>query len=384
VRLVVLTEDFYPSVSGGAHEQWRFCQIAAREGHDVTVFTPRKGDLARRETVDGVDVRRPFRSAPASLPAYGVAALVVRLLFSVALFWYVLWTVRSDDADAFYSGSNTLHWVGTALGRLTGRPAVSYVGFTPSLYPDEQPAAKLWLERQNFAHCLGDRVFCRVPAVRELVAARSERPVEIVHGILNADRVRAVDDRTDRESLREEYAGPGERLLVYLGRLSEEKNPTGAVATVAALPHDYRLVLVGDGPDRDAVTAAVDAHGVGERVTRTGELDHGDALAVVAAADALVLPSHVEAYPTVAFEGLALGCRVFATPVGILPEIDHPRLHCSPVEAFPAAIREVSFEGIDRLDEDVLERYSMERFARGLLDGIEGAAAERKSEGEIR
>ena len=70
------------------------------------------------------------------------------------------------------------------------------------------------------------------------------------------------------------------------------------------------LVVVGDGPERARVEAA--ARGAGARVVFTGRVARSEALAWIAAADALVQPSRVEGASTVEREAAALGTRVVA------------------------------------------------------------------------
>jgi len=370
MRLLVLTEDFYPSISGGALVKWRFCQLAAERGHDVTVFTPRVADTPERTERDGVCIVRPCRAKPDSLPPQAALGFPFRLAFSVVLCLYLLVYTSRTDYDAVYTGSNTLHWVGAAICRLRGLQGVSFVGYTPGMDPMGGGRLKQFLERLTFRYAMSPVVFCRTPAVRETISAAADRRVEVIHGIVNSEEVRTAAATTDREATRGAYAGDNEVLLAFIGRLSELKNVAAAVDAVADLPAAYRLVIVGDGPQRSAVEARIRARGVEGRVEFVGKLPHEDALAVLAAADALILPSRVEAYPTVVFEGLALGCEVFARPVGILPEIDHPRLHLQPVAEFARAIEATSFDGKGGVDEEMLKSYSLERYTDTVLCAI--------------
>lgn len=378
MKLLVLTEDFYPDISGGAHAQWRFCQLAAERGHDIVVFTPRIKGTVRRETVEGVRIRRPLKAKPDSVPADMPLAVLTRLFHSVGLLFYLFWWLHRNDVDAVYSGSNMLHWVATVLGSHYEVPSTNFVGYTPSLRPEKQSKIKLRLERLNFERGLSPSVFCRVPEIRDIIQKRSpaERQVEIIHGILNADRIESAHESATERNLRAEYASPEEKLLVFVGRLTEVKNVSAAVRTIADLPDEYRLVIVGDGPEYERVESEIDRCDVNNRVRMVGELPHEEALAVVAAADGLLLPSHTEAYPTVVFEALSLGCEVFATPVGILPEVSHERLHRQSVGDFPTEVERQSLDATGELDEETLESYTMKRYTDTILSAIADADGE--------
>jgi glycosyltransferase involved in cell wall biosynthesis len=373
MRLVVLTEDFYPSVSGGAHEQWGLCRIAAERGHDVTVFTSQTPDTPAREVVEGVDVRRPFAATPFGVSPAGSVGLFTRLFHSALLFAYLLRWLRGREIDGLYSASNTLHWVATALANLYRLRSANLISYTPTLDPDEASRPRRLLERLSFAYALGPSVLCRTPAVRDVVveSVGPDTDVEVVHGILDPECVRA-GATADHGSIRTELLDDGDYLLAFVGRLTELKRAPEAVRALAALPPGYRLAVVGDGPDRERVRSTVEELGVGDRVQLLGELPHEAALAVLAASDALVLPSRTESYSTVALEALALGSTVFAGPVGVLPAVDHERLVVVSDDDFADAIAATTIErSATPLDEATLRAYGMDRYTDAVLDRFE-------------
>jgi hypothetical protein len=161
MRLLVLAEDFYPNVSGGAHARFRFCQLAVRSGYDVTVFTPAREGTDSHETVDGVEIRRPFPAKPASTPAYATLAILTRTVYSFVLFWYLLWWLRGRRFDGIHSASHSMHWVGKLLSLAYRLPLVSFVGYTPSANGSFHFRPNFVRERVNFRLFMGSHVFCR-------------------------------------------------------------------------------------------------------------------------------------------------------------------------------------------------------------------------------
>ncbi|HOQ60402.1 MAG TPA: glycosyltransferase, partial [Vicinamibacterales bacterium] len=69
----------------------------------------------------------------------------------------------------------------------------------------------------------------------------------------------------------------------------------------------------GTGPLRDELAAQAAALGVSERVTFAGLVDNRTVARYQQAADLFVLPSELEALPTVAVEALAAGTPVVST-----------------------------------------------------------------------
>ena len=71
--------------------------------------------------------------------------------------------------------------------------------------------------------------------------------------------------------------------------------------------HDLELVIVGNGPEQQALKQQATALSIEERVHCTGELLHPDAVAEIAMADIFCLPSWQEACGLVYMEAMALG-----------------------------------------------------------------------------
>ncbi|HJQ32268.1 MAG TPA: glycosyltransferase family 4 protein [Pyrinomonadaceae bacterium] len=134
-----------------------------------------------------------------------------------------------------------------------------------------------------------------------------------------APPVEEVSALRERLNIRE-----GARVILAVGRLSREK---GHADLVRALGHlrasepaiDFRLLVVGDGPEREAVETEARAQGVADRLVFAGHVS--DVRPFYALADVLALPSHSEGSPNVLLEAMAAGLPVAATSVGGVPEI---------------------------------------------------------------
>lgn len=372
MHLLVLSEAFYPETSGGAHVRWRSCQLAVERGHDVTVFTPHAEGLERSESVDGVEIRRPFPVKPDSVPVYSPIAVVTRIAASVLFFVYLCWWLRNRNIDGLHSASHLTHWIGRMLSVLYDLPLVSFVGYTPSVEANPSLSPQLLLERVNFRFFMGKSVFCRTPQTKEVIERYTDGTVSVLHGILNQKRIIDSVPVMDRDQRRDDLGvDDDEILLAYVGRLAPLKNPVGAIKVLSKLPSEYTLVIVGDGDEREAVGQAIHEHNLKDRVRVCGILPHEEALETIAAADALLFPSRAESYGAVVFEALTLNTPVFARPVGAVPAVDHPRLHVGSIDEFPQLISDTTLESSEGLDTETLELFSMEQYTNGILDAFE-------------
>ena len=103
----------------------------------------------------------------------------------------------------------------------------------------------------------------------------------------------------------ERFLAPGEPVVVYFGKLIEQKGVHVLIEALAGL--EARLVVVGFGPERAALEALAADRGV--EALFTGPLEHRHLRHLLALADACVVPSiFPEAFGMVAAEAAAAGC----------------------------------------------------------------------------
>jgi len=125
-------------------------------------------------------------------------------------------------------------------------------------------------------------------------------------------RFAAAPDPTLAEGLRR----PGEVLVGTVAALRAEKNLPRLVDAfaIAAARLPARLAIVGEGPERAAVEAAVRRHGLEDRVVMTGAIAQPER--VLGAFDLFALSSDTEQMPVSVLEAMAAGLPVAATDVG--------------------------------------------------------------------
>ncbi|MGA3126205.1 MAG: glycosyltransferase family 4 protein [Candidatus Korobacteraceae bacterium] len=167
----------------------------------------------------------------------------------------------------------------------------------------------------------GERILVRHNMVKAFVPAPSERV----------------------EALRSKYAIPPHALVgVCIGRLSQEK---GHIDLIRALVHlrrfpvavDYRILVVGDGPERIRLQEEARRSGVSSNIIFAGY--DSDTAPYYTLADFAVLPSHSEGSPNALLEAMAAGLPTVCTRVGGVPEIAQDGVSALLVEkGTPAAL----------------------------------------------
>ena len=117
------------------------------------------------------------------------------------------------------------------------------------------------------------------------------------------------------------HTGP---TLVYLGRFDPLKRVPWIIDRVNELRSelrelDARVYVVGDGPERSAILAAVEKYRLDDLVTVRQWMEFPEEL--LATADILVVASKSEGMPLVAVEAKRLGLRIVSTPLAGVMEI---------------------------------------------------------------
>ena len=132
--------------------------------------------------------------------------------------------------------------------------------------------------------------------------------VQTIRPGIDVDNVRAMAREPGPDWL------PDGDYVLGLGRLARQKGfdvLIEAHARLRAQGHDQRLVLVGEGPDREALEELARQRGVADSVLMPGFLDNP--FPVLARASLFCLSSRYEGYGLVVAEALTLGVPIVAT-----------------------------------------------------------------------
>lgn len=114
---------------------------------------------------------------------------------------------------------------------------------------------------------------------------------------------------------------PGALWVGTLAGLRPVKQLPDLVEACANLPPEWQLVICGQGPERDAILAAADRHGMTGRLHLPGIVDPAS---VVGLFDIFALSSASEQFPLSVVEAMAAGLPVAATDVGDIRAILTP------------------------------------------------------------
>ena len=128
----------------------------------------------------------------------------------------------------------------------------------------------------------------------------------------------------DVERLRRSLGVQNQAMILAVGRLSSEKGHAILLQAAARLEKmnevpDFRVVVVGDGPEQENLLRLTGRLGIGQRIVMAGF--QTDVRPYYCLSTLLALPSYSEGSPNVVLEAMAAGLPIAATAAGGVPEI---------------------------------------------------------------
>ena len=134
--------------------------------------------------------------------------------------------------------------------------------------------------------------------------------------IMPSVRIESVSAR----ELREELGLSKELIISYIGRLHPIKGVRHLIEAVSGIEEDFKVLIVGDGPQREELKNMVKKRGLENKILFLGF--RRDIPKILASTDIFVLPSLSEGLPRAILEAMAAGKACVVTDIG-LPVEDH-------------------------------------------------------------
>jgi glycogen(starch) synthase len=334
MHVLMLSWEYPPVVIGGLgrHVPALAGRLAA-QGHDVVVLSrqPDNTDAVTHpstdEVIDGVRVVRVAEDPPHLEFARDLVAWTLGMGHAMVRAGLAL--VRGWRPDVVHAHDWLVAHAAIALAADAGVPLIATIhateagrhsGWLSDTLNQQVHSVEWWLANA------ADEVITCSSAMRAEVAQLFDLDTEaitVLHNGIEPHRWRRVR-RADLQAARSRHAPDGAPLLLFFGRLEWEK---GVQDLLAALPRirathpGARLVIAGEGRHAAPLVEQARRLRVRRAVHFSGHLPDSELAALLAAADAVVLPSRYEPFGLVALEAAAAGAPLVASTVGGLGEV---------------------------------------------------------------
>jgi glycosyltransferase involved in cell wall biosynthesis len=302
LRVAVVTETWPPEVNGVAATVSRVVQGLHERGHEIQLVRPRQaaGDAAAQEDryaevlLRGLPIPR-YPQLKLGLPAR--RALKTR------------WALHRPDVVHLVT-EGPLGWSALQAAQQLKLPVVS--DFRTNFHAYSRHYGMAWLRGPilTYLRKFHNRTACTMVPTDGLRAELARSGFAGLRVVARGVDTRLFDPARRSAALRAAWgAGPADLVVLCVGRLAAEKNLgllVQAFEAIAAQDRRARLVLVGDGPEREALQQRC------PRAVFAG-LRRGEELAThYASADVFLFPSVTETFGNVVPEAMASGLPVLA------------------------------------------------------------------------
>jgi glycosyltransferase involved in cell wall biosynthesis len=300
VRVCIVYDCLFPYTVGGAERWYRnVAESLVAEGHEVTYVTLRQWPRGAKLDVDP-RVRVAVAGPRMGLYTDARRRILPPVVFGAGVFWHLLRHGRRYDVVHTASFPYFSLLAAAALRPLKGyRLVVDW---------HEAWSANYW---RDYLGRVGG-------AIGYLIQRQCMRVPQsaFCFSRLYAQRLREGGLRGEAVVLPGQYTGPwdipspgdAEPVVVFAGRLIPEKRAALAVAAFAAAARQIdglRGEFYGDGPTRADLLAAIEEHGVGDRLSAPGFTGSDEIDRALRGAMCMLLTSRREGYGLVVVEAAA-------------------------------------------------------------------------------
>ena len=326
MKVCIVTTAF-PRWKGDAQGSfiWEAARAVARQGVGVRVVAMALPGARTHEAMDGIEVFRPrylwperwqiLRREGGGLPIIWRKHPWARSLFFPFGAVHTLAAARHGRESDLIHANWTLSAAAARLGRsIHGRPIIATLQGSDVFQAAQSPLGR------GFARFAING--CQEITVLSNALARAT----IAMGI-PGERVRVIPNGVDTGRFRPPSHSEREKVILFVGSFIERKGVRyllAAVPEILRILPDYRIELIGEGPQEPQLRAMVELSGVGDRVIFRGFLSQEDVRHAMQRARLFVLPSLEEGLGVVLLEALACGTPVVASDVDGIPDVITP------------------------------------------------------------
>ena len=304
MRIAHFTNTYKPNINGVSRSVSTFREALTDLGHQVFIFAPGSGKYVDDEPYI-------FRFPAFEIPQFNYS-------ISIPVSTYVNWTLPRLKPDVIHSNHPVL------LGDIAANRAFKFdlpLVFTfhtryteYSHYVPLQQAFVKGVIVEGLARYLRkcQHIITPSASIQNILAEHGvdDRVTTIPTGI-DLEPYRDADGR----KIRDHFGWGNDRVLVSMGRLAREKNwetLLDACARVMETHADVRLLLIGDGPQRDELEKYASDLGIANRVTFVGRVPFESVPDHPKAGDLFCFASVTETQGLATMEALAAGLPVVA------------------------------------------------------------------------
>ncbi|MBN2600206.1 MAG: glycosyltransferase [Candidatus Thermoplasmatota archaeon] len=322
MKILFTTESYYPIIDGGAIAQHRIVHELIKKGHDVRVIAPSFSFKNTIEDENGSTIYRPHAFV---LPFY----MNNKYHFTPFPLLYVKKILDSFKPDLINACSPYPISICAMIWAKKRRiPLVGSIHILPEnilapffssvLYPSL--VKYIWSYLMYFYNRVD---WATVPTKTGAVMYQQKgmkTPVSVISNGVNTEMFKPTNKG---EYLRGRFNLPEKPLILYTGRINQEKNVDVLVKSIPSVLKkvDAHFLFCGSGGLKPEIMKLTQQLGVDAHTTFIDFLDWADYPNIFTLADVFVMPAESELQSIVTLEAIATGVPPVVVNKGAVPEL---------------------------------------------------------------
>jgi len=322
MKIHFTTESYYPIIDGGAIAQHRIVHTLINKGHDVRVIAP---SFSFHTTIDEDEGSMIYRPKAVLLPFY----MNNKYHFAPFPLFYVKKILESFNPDLINVCSPYPISICAMLwAKKKHIPLVGSIHILPEniLAPFLSSAFYQPMVRYTWSYLIRfyNQVNWATVPTETGVTMYKERglktPITPISNGVNTDLFKPTNNG---QYLKERFNLPDQPLVLYTGRINQEKNVDVLVRAIPTVLKsvDAHFLFCGSGGSKPEMIALTQQLGVADHTTFIDFLDWADYPNIYALADVFVMPAESELQSIVTLEAIASGVPPVVVNKGAVPEL---------------------------------------------------------------
>ncbi|MDG2496783.1 MAG: glycosyltransferase [Aquiluna sp.] len=321
IRVIIACDTFAPSINGAARFAERLAGGLVRNGHDVHVIAPSNENWfgSRQETHDGASItvhrlkshRMPNHKSLRWPTPLGMRREIRKVILEVRPEALHIQSHLMVGRFALLA-SRGINLRKIATNHVMPENLMRYSLLPRWLYP--MAMRILWAD--------AGRVLKKMDAI----TTPTRRAADLLERAAGLQGVLAISCGIDASKFANQTPTQNSRpVALFLGRLDDEKRINVLLDAMSKLDKfpALELRLVGDGGERDRLTAQAKSLGLGERVHFLGHIGDSELPKAYEDCTVFVMPSIAELQSIATMEAMASGRPIIAADAMALPHLVH-------------------------------------------------------------
>jgi glycosyltransferase involved in cell wall biosynthesis len=374
MHILAILKYYYPKLGGGELVLYELFNKLSFRGHKIYIITSH---------IDGTDEYEEQGNVYVYRIKTNKNFILSDILFLIKSRFMINKLSLEKGIDIILSGAYLGTIIIGSIKQKNSIPSVTYVTYffeKTWSNPSDAISSTMYYYLMRIAMWFGkyDEICCPSNIIKNKLNKFARSEITVVPSPIDLDEIEYILKHCNTANIRALLRIKNNKFLLFVGRLSPEKNVNELIETLSRVIFGFKLVLVGEGGERGKIEDTINKYKLNNKVVLLGRKSHKETLAIINACDILILPSKSEVFPTVILEALALNKPVIALNVGGISEMKSPNLY---LITKLNQIEDLIISGMKaKIDASILNEYNLDKVASNFEDMLLNVIKKRKEE----